>query len=165
MLSSYKSPRSLSHLLMSSCQYSFNVALRDKFAIEWKLKIPPNLKRVATLSCEICLQEIAMHENCVNCVNKLPRNTQTAMQEPLKIVVKNTRLMMWALWNSLTRRYFPSNLQNNCLHAAAAAETRLCSKILSHIINVQSQSLMMLVGKTKSVYTSLIIIYAKLKST
>jgi len=37
-------------------------------------------------------------------------------------------------------------------------EERLHSKILTHIINIQSQSLMMLVGKSKLVYTSLIII-------
>jgi len=41
---------------------------------------------------------------------------------------------------------------------------RLCSKILSHIINIQSKYLLMSVGKTKLVYTSLIIIYAKSKS-
>jgi len=35
---------------------------------------------------------------------------------------------------------------------------RLRSTILSHIINVPSKSLIMSVGKTKSVYTSLIII-------
>jgi len=34
----------------------------------------------------------------------------------------------------------------------------LRSKILWYIINVQSQSLMVLVGKSKSVYTSLIIV-------
>jgi len=37
-------------------------------------------------------------------------------------------------------------------------EERLHSKVLSYIINVQSQSLMMLVVKSKSVYTSLITI-------
>ena len=46
-----------------------------------------HLKRVATLSCEICVQEIVMLKNCVN---KLPRK-----MHPLKITVeKNTRLMM-----------------------------------------------------------------------
>jgi len=44
--------------------------------------------------------------------------------QPLKIVVKNTNLMMWALRNSLTRRYLPSNSQNNSLYAAAATKKK-----------------------------------------
>jgi len=35
-----------------------------------------HLKRVATLPCEICVQEIAMLKNCVN---KLPRKTPTVV--------------------------------------------------------------------------------------
>jgi len=39
---------------------------------------PTHLKRVATLPCEICLQEIVLLKNCVN---KLPRKTQTTIQD------------------------------------------------------------------------------------
>jgi len=41
---------------------------------------------------------------------------------PLKNIVTNTWLMMWALFNSLKRRYLPSNPQNNWLYAAAATK-------------------------------------------
>jgi len=41
-------------------------------------KIPPHFKCIATLPCEICVQEIVMLKNCVN---KLPRKSQTAMQD------------------------------------------------------------------------------------
>jgi len=40
--------------------------------------IPPHLKSIATLPCEICLQEIVMLRNCTN---KLPLKTQTAIQD------------------------------------------------------------------------------------
>jgi len=58
------------------------------------LKISPHVKRVATLRCEICLQEIVMLNNCVN---KLPRKTHTAIQDPAaekNCNRKNTCLMM-----------------------------------------------------------------------
>jgi len=64
----------------------------------------------------------------------LPSKIQT-----LKIVVKKC-LTMWALCNSLTRRYLPSNSHNNWLYAADATNKRLRNKIPSHIINVQSVS-------------------------
>jgi len=41
------------------------------------LKIPPHLKRVATVPCEICLQEIFMLKNCMN---KLPRTLDSASE-------------------------------------------------------------------------------------
>ena len=44
------------------------------------------------------------------------------------------------------------------VRSTAMRPKKFRSKILSHIINVQSQSLMMSVGKSKSVYISLIII-------
>jgi len=44
------------------------------------LNIQPHLKRVATLSCEIYVQEIAMLKNYVK---KLPHKTQTVMQASL----------------------------------------------------------------------------------
>jgi len=52
-----------------------------------------------------------------NCVNKLPRKTQTAMQDSAteNCTRKKTRPTMWALRNSLTIRFFPSNPQNNWL--------------------------------------------------
>jgi len=42
------------------------------------IKDPIQLKRVATLPCEICVQEIAMLKNCMN---KLSHKTQIAMQD------------------------------------------------------------------------------------
>jgi len=44
----------------------------------------------------------------------------------LKIVVKNrpTLLIMWAICNSLTRKYLPSNSQNNWLYAPAATKKK-----------------------------------------
>jgi len=41
-----------------------------------------------------------------------------------KLLSKNTHLVMWAICNSLTRRYLPSNSQNNWLHAAAATQKK-----------------------------------------
>jgi len=41
------------------------------------LKISPHLKRVGTLHCEICLQEIVMLKNCTN---KLPRIQDSATE-------------------------------------------------------------------------------------
>jgi len=52
-----------------------------------------------------------------------------------KLQSKNTCLTMWALCNSLTRRYLPSNPHNNWLRSYRNKQ-RLRSKILSHIINV-----------------------------
>jgi len=87
------------------------------------LKIPPHLKRVATLPCEICLQEIIMLKNCVN---KLPRETQTAIQDSAaeNCNRKNTCLTMSALCNSLTRRYLLSNPHYNWMHEAAATDKK-----------------------------------------
>ena len=42
------------------------------------IKDPIQLKYIATLPCEICVQEIAMLKNCVN---KLSRKTRIAMQD------------------------------------------------------------------------------------
>jgi len=57
-----------------------------------------------------------------NYVNKLPRKTQSAMQDSAteNCSRKNTPIMMRALCNSLTRKYLRSNPQNNWLYAAAA---------------------------------------------
>ena len=41
-----------------------------------------------------------------------------------KLFSKNTPIMMWAICNSLTRRYLPSNSQNNWLYAAAATKKK-----------------------------------------
>jgi len=61
---------------------------------------------------------------------------------------------MSVLRDSLTRRYLPSNPQNNSLYTAPTTEKkRLLSEILLQFINVQSQSLMILAGKSKSVQT------------
>jgi len=55
--------------------------------------IPPQLKRVATLPCEICLQEIVILKNCMN---ELSRKTQTAIQDSAaeNCIGKNTCLTM-----------------------------------------------------------------------
>jgi len=57
-----------------------------------------------------------------NYVNKLPRKTQSAMQDSAteNCSRKNTPIMMRALCNSLTIKYYRSNPQNNWLYAAAA---------------------------------------------
>jgi len=57
-----------------------------------------------------------------------------------RLLSKNTHLMMWAICNSLTRRYSPSNSQNNWLYAAVATKKKTYSKVLLHIINIQSVS-------------------------
>jgi len=88
-----------------------------------------------------------------NCVNKLPRKTQAAMQDS---DTENCSQRYSSNYVSITFAD-EKQPQNNWLYAAAATK-RLYSKILSHIINVQSQSLMMLVAKSISVYTSLIIV-------
>jgi len=51
-----------------------------------------------------------MLKNCMNKV-KLPRKTRTVMQDSStqNCSWKNTHLMMWALFNLLTRRCLPSN--------------------------------------------------------
>jgi len=51
-----------------------------------------------------------------NCVNKLPRKTQTAIQDSVaeNCSRKNTRLTMRALCNLLTRRYLHSNPHTDC---------------------------------------------------
>jgi len=59
--------------------------------------------------------------------------------------------LLWAICNSLMRRYIPSS--SSCRDK----EERLLSKIISHV-NIQSQSVMMLVGKSESVYIRFIII-------
>jgi len=41
-----------------------------------------------------------------------------------KLLSKNTHVMMWAICNSLTKRYLPDNSQNNLLHAAAAIKKK-----------------------------------------
>jgi len=118
---------------------------------------PPHLKRVAALPCEICLQEIVILKNCVD---KLPRKTQTAIQDsPAEnFSRKNYLTNDMSTVKFADEKILPSNSHNNWLYAAAATNKKgLCNKILSHIINVQWKFLTT-VGKTKSVYTSLIII-------
>jgi len=41
-----------------------------------------------------------------------------------KLLSKKTHLMMWAICNSLMRRYLPSNSQNNWLYTAAATKKK-----------------------------------------
>jgi len=41
-----------------------------------------------------------------------------------KLSSKDTHIMMWAICNSLTRRYLPSNSQNNWLYAAVATKKK-----------------------------------------
>jgi len=41
-----------------------------------------------------------------------------------KLLLKNTHIMLWALCNSLTRKYLPSNSYNNWLYAAAATKKK-----------------------------------------
>jgi len=41
-----------------------------------------------------------------------------------KLLSKNIHIMMWAICNSLTRRYLPSNAQNNWLYAAVATKKK-----------------------------------------
>jgi len=41
-----------------------------------------------------------------------------------KLLSKNIHIMMWAICNSLTRRYLPSNSQNNWLYAAVATKKK-----------------------------------------
>ena len=96
----------------------------SKFAVKCLLKIPSHLKRVATLPCEICVQEIAMLKNCMN---KLP------CKIPLqKIAVKNTRLMMWVL---RTRIYIyeATHRITDCTQLPQQRKS-IHSRILSHII-------------------------------
>jgi len=73
-----------------------------------------------------------------------------------KLLWRNTHLMMWALCNSLTRDIYPVTHRIHVLTVCSYRnkEKTLHSKILSHIINSQLQSLMLLVGKSKSVCTS-----------
>ena len=58
-----------------------------------------------------------------------------------KLLSKNTHLIMWTICNSLTRRYLPSNSQNNWLYAAAAtkkdstAKSFRTSSTFSHIVS------------------------------
>jgi len=68
----------VTHEILADFQNSFTGWFSNIFAVKWLLKIPPHVKCVATLPCEICVQEIAM---LTNCVNKLPCKTQTAMQD------------------------------------------------------------------------------------
>jgi len=42
---------------LTDFQNSFTVRFRDKFAVKRWLKIPPHLKRIATLPCEILMSE------------------------------------------------------------------------------------------------------------
>lgn len=57
----------------------------SKFAVKWLLKIPPHLKCIATLPCEIYVQEIAL---LMNCVNKLPHSDCDARFIQWKIILK-----------------------------------------------------------------------------
>ena len=41
-----------------------------------------------------------------------------------KLLSKNIHIMMWAVSNSLTRRYLPSNSQNNWLYTAVATKKK-----------------------------------------
>jgi len=111
-----------------------------KFAVKWPLKMPPHRTRVATLPCEIYVQVIAMLKNCVN---KPSRKTQTAMQDSSteNYSGKNTRLMMWPLFNSITDRMWLPQQRKKASQQNPFAHHQ-----------VQSQSLMVLVGKSKSVY-------------
>ena len=97
-----------------------------------------------------------------NCVSKLPRKTQTAMQDSStenysrKILVYNDV--------SISKKYIyiyrATHRITDCTQPPQQRRTHR-SKIRSHIINVQSQSMMVLIGKSKSVYINLIIVKAK----
>jgi len=70
----------------------FHWLIQHEFAVKRLLKIPLHLKRVATLLCEICVQEIAM---LVNCVNKLPRKSKMRCKiHPLKIIVEKKLILV-----------------------------------------------------------------------
>jgi len=94
-----------------------------------------------------------MLKNCMN----IEQTTAHARFSDRKLLAKNTHLMMWALCKSLTKRYLLSNSQNNSLYAAAATKKKDSTAKSSRASSTFSQSLM-LVGKSKSVYTSLITI-------
>jgi len=91
---------------------------------------------------------------------------QTAMQDLTteNCGRKSTHLMMWVLFNLLMRRYLPSNPQNNWLYAAAATKKKGFAAKSFCTSSVFSHSLCWWVGKSKSVYISLIIVQAKSKS-
>jgi len=94
-----------------------NCPVLTDFQNAFTVKILPHLKRDDILPCEICLQEIVMLKNDMN---KLPCMQDSATEN----CCQNTHLMMWALCNSLTRRYLPSNSQNNSLYAPAATKKK-----------------------------------------
>jgi len=52
------------------------------------------------------------------------QTTMHARFSDWKLLLKNTHLMMWAICNLLTRRYLPSNSQNNSLYAAATTKEK-----------------------------------------
>jgi len=43
--------------IFTNFQNLFTFILNSKFATEWSLKIPPHLKRIVALSCEILMSE------------------------------------------------------------------------------------------------------------
>ena len=113
--------------------------------------IPPHLKCAATLPCEICVQEIAMFKNCVN-INCHARHIQWNVVEKILVQccthysIHRQEDICWATHRITDCTQLPQQRK------------KLCSKILLHIINVQLQSSMVLVGKSKLNYTSLIIL-------
>jgi len=123
------------------------------------IKSHHTLNALLCIPCEICVQQIAM---LTNCVNKLPRKTQTTMQDSSteNYSRKNTPLMMWALFILLKRRYLPSNPQNNRLYAAAATKKNASQQnpFAHHHRSVAADGVTVLVSKSKSVYTTLIIV-------
>ena len=104
-------------VILSDLQNSFTVRLSDKFATKVIVK-DPTTPYTRCYPCEICLQEIVMLKNCMN------KTTTHAKFSDWKFLSKNTQLMMSALCNSLTRRYLPSNSQNNWLYAAATTKKK-----------------------------------------
>jgi len=54
-------------------------------------------------------------------MNKVPRMQDSATENCCQ---KNTHMTMWAIRNSLTKRYLPRNSQNNWLYASAATKNK-----------------------------------------
>jgi len=83
--------------MLTDFQNSFTGRLSGKFAINWYLNIPPHLKRVATLPCEI-----SMLKN-----DRAPEETEAHSHVRFshsKISCKNICLVKYLLVKSVIRR-------------------------------------------------------------
>ena len=119
----------------------FTVRLSDKFAIKVIVKDPttPKTRCYPTLwnmsSRNRHAQEL--HEQTIGLVET---TTHTRFSH-WKLLSKNTHQMMWAICNSLTRRYLLSNSQNNWLYAAAATKKKDFTAKSFHTLSTFSHSL------------------------